>query len=60
MLNDRGLMGEGCIPLAEIGRWVKQAGFEGYDEVEIFSNRWWAEDQDLFLKRILEAYENIS
>ena len=59
MLNDRGLMGEGCIPLAEIGRWVKQAGFVGYEEVEIFSQRWWAEDQDIFLKKIVEAYAEI-
>lgn len=57
MLNDRGLMGEGCIPIAEISRWVKQAGFDGFTEVEIFSNRWWKEDQDIFLGKIIEAYE---
>ena len=57
MLNDRGLMGEGCIPIAEISRWVKQAGFNGFTEVEIFSHRWWAEDQDIFLGKIIEAYE---
>ncbi len=57
MLNDRGLMGEGCIPIGEISRWVKQAGFEGLTEVEIFSHRWWAEDQEVFLKKIMEAYE---
>jgi len=56
MLNDRGLMGEGCIPLKQIRGWVEEAGFSGFHEVEIFSNKYWAEDQDLFLDRILKAY----
>lgn len=56
MLNDRGLMGEGCIPLNEIGEWVKAAGFQGFQEVEIFSDRYWSMEQELFLKEIVEAY----
>jgi sugar phosphate isomerase/epimerase len=56
LLNDRGLMGEGCIPVKTIRGWVKRAGFKGYNEVEIFSNRLWAEDQDKFLEKIIEAY----
>jgi sugar phosphate isomerase/epimerase len=56
MLNDRGLMGEGCIPLKQIRGWVEEAGFTGFHEVEIFSHRFWAEDQDHFLNRILNAY----
>ncbi|NOY37320.1 MAG: sugar phosphate isomerase/epimerase [Chlorobi bacterium] len=56
LLNDRGLMGEGCIPLKEIRDWVGQAGFTGFNEVEIFSNRFWAEDQHRFLKNIKKAY----
>jgi hypothetical protein len=38
---------------------VHDAGFEGRREVEIFSKKWWARDQDEFLDRILEAYEEI-
>ena len=38
MLNDRGLMGEGCIPIRKIRSWVEEAGFNGFIEVEIFSN----------------------
>ncbi|MBN1482102.1 sugar phosphate isomerase/epimerase [candidate division KSB1 bacterium] len=60
ILNDRGLMGEGCINIKQIRGWVEQAGFHGYHEVEIFSNRYWAEDQDVFLKKILHAYLNHS
>jgi sugar phosphate isomerase/epimerase len=56
LLLDRGLMGEGCIPLRQIRRWVEAAGFHGFNEVEIFSNRLWAMDQDEFLKKIVEAY----
>ena len=56
MLNDRGLMGEGCINLKEIRGWVEEAGFEGFHEVEIFSNIYWQQDQDDFLSRIKDAY----
>lgn len=56
MLNDRGLMGEGCIPVRTIRGWVEQAGFDGFCEVEIFSNRFWKEDQSEFLNKIIKAY----
>jgi sugar phosphate isomerase/epimerase len=55
-LNDRGLMGEGCIPVQKIRGWAEAAGFKGYNEVEIFSDRWWAGDQHEFLNRIVEQY----
>jgi sugar phosphate isomerase/epimerase len=55
-LNDRGLMGEGCIPLRQIRGWVERAGFTGFNEVEIFSNRYWAGDQAKFLADIQAAY----
>ncbi len=55
-LNDRGLMGEGCIPIRQIREWVEESGFNGFIEVEIFSNRWWLTDQDLFLQNIIKAY----
>lgn len=56
MLNDRGLMGEGVINIPQIRAWVQAAGFSGYDEVEIFSNRYWAMGQDEYLKMIKEAF----
>ena len=56
LLNDRGLMGEGCIPIQEIRGWAEAAGFRGYNEVEIFSDRWWAKDQGKFLDKIVEQY----
>ena len=60
MLNDRGLMGEGCIHVKTIRGWVEQAGFKGFNEVEIFSNKFWKEDQSDFLNKIISAYKNHS
>jgi len=60
LLNDRGLMGEGCINIREIRGWVEQTGFTGFNEVEIFSNRWWKTDMDDFLAAILAAYRRHS
>ncbi len=60
LLNDRGLMGDGCIPVRKIRGWVEQTGFAGFHEVEIFSNHWWAQDQSEFLKRIINAYQEKS
>ncbi len=60
MLNDRGLMGEGCVPVRQIRSWVEAAGFAGFDEVEIFSNLYWKQNQDEFLDKILTAYKEHS
>jgi len=57
ILNDRGLMGEGCIPLRKIRSWVEATGFDGFVEVEIFSNIRWKEDQKMFLEKIITAYK---
>jgi sugar phosphate isomerase/epimerase len=59
-LNDRGLMGEGCINIREIRSWIEAAGFNGYNEVEIFSNIYWAIDQYEYLEKIKTAYLNKS
>lgn len=56
LLNDRGLMGEGCINIKEIRGWVEEDGFTGFNEVEIFSNSYWQQDQHLFLEKIKEGY----
>ncbi len=60
MLNDRGLMGEGVIDISGIRRWVNKTGFSGYEEVEIFSNKYWAMDQDEYLGKIIDAYKSLS
>lgn len=55
-LNDRGLMGEGCINIPQIRSWVEEAGFSGFNEVEIFSEKFWATDQNEYLEKIKQAY----
>lgn len=57
-LNDRGLMGEGVINIREIRGWVEAAGFTGFNEVEVFSDRLWAQDQDEYLAQIIQAYRD--
>ena len=39
-----------------IRRWVEEAGFAGPVEVEIFSHRYWAMDQDEYLALVVKAY----
>jgi sugar phosphate isomerase/epimerase len=58
LLLDRGLPGEGCIELRRIRGWVERAGFRGFNEVEIFSTRYWAQDQATFLDNVIQAYRN--
>lgn len=60
MLNDRGLMGEGCIPIRRIRGWVEEAGFSGFNEVEIFSTSRWTGDQEQWLQEIVRAYREAS
>jgi sugar phosphate isomerase/epimerase len=55
-LNDRGMMGQGCINLGEIRTWVESTGYDGPIEVEIFSDEFWAKDQGRHLEDIKAAY----
>ena len=59
LLNDRALMGDGCIDLARISGLIKEAGFTGWHEVEIFSDEHWARDQDRYLAEIIQRYESL-
>jgi sugar phosphate isomerase/epimerase len=58
LLNDRGLMGDGCIPIRDIRGSVEAAGFTGFNEVEIFSTTHWATDQAAYVDRIVSAYRD--
>lgn len=60
LLNDRGIMGEGCIPLKQIRSWVEAAGFSGFHEVEIFSAEYWAGDQSPYLDKIISSYKKFA
>lgn len=56
LLNDRGLMGEGCIKIRQIRGWVEATGYDGPIEVEIFSTAYWSGDQAELVDRIKGAY----
>jgi len=60
LLLDRGIMGEGCIPVKKIREWVEATGFNGFNEVEIFSTAYWKEDQSDYLQKIIDAYKEHS
>jgi sugar phosphate isomerase/epimerase len=49
-------MGEGCIDIKQIRGWVEDAGFNGYNEVEVFSTIHWQEDQHQYFDRIIRGY----
>ena len=56
LLTDRGLMGDGCIDVAGIRTLVEAAGFDGYNEVEVFNEEYWATDQHEYLALITQRY----
>jgi len=59
MLTDRGLIGDGCIDIRCICRLVEDAGFKGFNEIEVFSEQYWAMDQAQYLLLITERYSRL-
>ena len=57
LLNDREIMGKGCINIREIRAQLDFLGYKGFIEVEIFSNDYWQMDQSTFLEEIIAAYQ---
>ncbi|MDF0603230.1 sugar phosphate isomerase/epimerase [Psychromarinibacter sp. C21-152] len=54
-LTDRGMMGDGVIDIPRIRGLVEANGFEGLNEVEIFSAlNWWRRDPDEVLATVVE------
>jgi len=59
LLNDRGMMGDGIIELKRIRALVERAGYAGFAEVEIFSDRWWSTSADEVLDTCVSRYRSI-
>lgn len=60
MLLDRGMMGDGVIDLAAIGRMIETAGYGGHVEVEIFSAAdWWKRPGDEVLRTCIERFTTL-
>ncbi|MEO6748394.1 MAG: TIM barrel protein, partial [Casimicrobiaceae bacterium] len=56
LVNDRGMMGDGIIDLPLVRNWMEGAGYRGLHEVEILSDRWWAEDPRHLLATCIERH----
>jgi sugar phosphate isomerase/epimerase len=59
LANDRGMMGDGIIDLRGLHAMVRAAGFTGYCEVEIMSERdWWQRDPDKLVAICQERFRS--
>ena len=58
-LLSRGMMGDGVIDFATIGTWVRDAGYTGAIEVEIFNQEIWDADGDSVLAAMKDRYAEL-
>ncbi len=59
LLNDRGMMGDGVVELKKLRGWVEAAGYQGFAEVEIFSEAWWQRPGDEVLDTCLARHRSV-
>lgn len=58
LVSDRGMMGDGVIELRKIRGWMEDAGYAGFAEVEIFSEKdWWQRPGDAVLDTCIERHQ---
>jgi sugar phosphate isomerase/epimerase len=58
LLLDRGMMGDGVIDLKGIRAMIEAAGYDGPQEVEIFSrDNWWTRSGDEVVATCVERFE---
>jgi sugar phosphate isomerase/epimerase len=58
-LLSRGYMGDGVVDFATIGTWVRDAGYAGDIEVEIFNQGIWDTDGNTVLATVKERYAEL-
>ncbi|MDT0194151.1 sugar phosphate isomerase/epimerase family protein [Arthrobacter sp. AB6] len=58
-LLSRGYMGDGVVDFAAIGTWVRDAGYTGDIEVEIFNQDIWDTDGNAVLATVKERYAEL-
>lgn len=59
LLNDRGMMGDGVIDIPSIRGMAEAAGYAGYAEVEIFSERWWRRPAEEVVRICIERHRSV-
>ena len=58
LVFDRGMMGDGVVDIPRIRGLVERAGYDGMNEVEIFSaGNWWKRDPDEVVAVCIERHE---
>lgn len=58
-LLSRGMMGDGVVDFASIGGWVRDAGYRGDVEVEIFNAEVWAADGHRVIETMKQRYRDL-
>lgn len=58
-LLSRGYMGDGVVDFATIGAWVRDAGYTGDIEVEIFNQEIWDTDGNKVLETVQDRYAEL-
>ncbi|MFC8303181.1 sugar phosphate isomerase/epimerase family protein [Specibacter sp. NPDC057265] len=58
-LLSRGYMGDGVVDFATIGSWVREAGYTGDIEVEIFNQEIWDTDGNQVLETVKARYADL-
>ena len=57
ILFDRGMMGDGVADIQGIRKIVEETGYDGYCEVEIFSEQnWWKKEPEQVLDAVIERF----
>ena len=59
LLLDRGMIGDGVIDLKPIRKAVEALGFDGYCELEIFSEDWSAQPMDVVLETAIARFRSV-
>ena len=59
LLNDRGMMGDGVIELQKCRQWMEHAGYQGFAEVEIFSEHWWSQPGEIVLDTCIARHKTV-
>ena len=59
ILNDRGMMGDGVIDIKSVRSAVEAQGFDGYSEIEIFSNAWWEKPIDEVVQTCIARHRSV-
>ncbi len=59
LLNDRGMMGDGVIEIQKVRGWMEDAGYDGFAEVEIFSEHWWAQPGEAVMDTCIAQFRGV-